>query len=738
MNLEHNSTQILGEVVAIVFHNQENDYIVARIRTKEEPAQVTIVGYLPYITPGEQIKVIGKWKEHPKFGRQFEVESYNQELPATLNGIRRYLRSGMIKGVGPALAERLLSRFGSKILDILDNQPSKLLEVEGIGSQKLKTIQKSWRGQKEIQSLILFLQTHQVPTTFAGKIFQRYGNEAIEKLKENPYDLIYEIQGIGFKTADKMAFQLGFSVDDPKRLEAVLIFGLFQFSEQGHLFYPREELLDKVLDIVQEGEREKLDQALEGLRKKKKVQIVALERQEIDQAVYLSHFYRWEKEITTRLFNLINHHHRLPVQDLEKILQDLEKESRISLSTEQRKAIFQACCQKVFIITGGPGTGKTTLTTFIVKASQSLGLKVKLAAPTGRAAKRLAEATGYRSSTIHRLLGYTPGGGLTYDEKKKLKADLILVDEVSMLDCQLFVNLLRAISLNCKLVLIGDVNQLPSVGPGNILADLLSSQRIPCLILSQIFRQAKESMIVVNSHRINQGLFPLASQKKAPEADFFWILQDDLEKIREQIVQMVCERIPLIYSFDPIGQIQVLSPMHKGILGTKEMNRVLRDKLNPKGDEIQSGSGYFRTGDKIIQTKNNYEKEVFNGDLGFIKSIDQDGGELIIDFDGKRKRYFQSELDQVDLAYTISVHKAQGSEYQAIILPLVTQHYIMLQRKLLYTALTRAKNLAILIGHKKALNIGIKSDDRIKRYTNLAYRVRDQFEIKDESLEKDF
>ncbi len=721
------SSHLQGEVISLVFTNPESQYTVARIKADSEPGQITIVGQIGQLVPGEKVLLEGEWKEHPKFGRQFQVYSCDRSVPATINGIQRYLGSGMIKGIGPIMAENLIQAFGSSVLDILDKEPDKLLKVEGIGPKKLERIKKSWQEQREIRSLILFLQTYEVPTTYVGKIFQRYGTQAIQKLKENPYDLAYEIRGIGFKTADKMALKLGIKPDSPQRLEAVLVYALFQMSDQGHIFSPKEELFQSVLKIIDNVNQEDLEKALSQLQEKKKVQVHDLPQQDIKQAVFLRHFYRWEGEISTRLVALLTHP---AIHSGEKIRQHLgqqEKEFKISLSSEQRKAVFTACNNKVCIITGGPGTGKTTITKFIYYALKRLNLKVKLAAPTGRASKRLAEATGSKAHTIHRLLGYNPGGEFTYNEDKKLNADVLIIDEISMLDCQLCVHLLRALPLTCRLIFIGDVNQLPSVGPGNILYDLLNSETIPYVVLTQIYRQARESMLVVNAHQINQGFFPKPCKKKAPEADFFWVEQDDVERVQNLMLHMVCNRIPDTYGLDPLKEVQVLSPMHKGPVGNNELNRLLQQRLNKSNIYIKSGSSIFRSGDRILQVRNNYEKGVFNGDLGWIRGIDLEGGEIRVDFDGEIVVYDQTELDELTLAYSISVHKAQGSEYPAIVVPVVNQHYMLLQRNLIYTAITRAKKLAILIGNKKALAMGIKNKGLIKRYTNLLYRLRDSF-----------
>lgn len=716
-----------GEVRNVVYFNPDNNYLVVRLKVAKEPGLVTVVGNLGQVFPGEQVEVRGQWKEHPRFGPQFLGVSCIQKMPATLNGIKRFLASGLMKGVGPALAGRMLKAFGEQVLQIIEDEPDRLLQVEGIGPKKLAQIKKSWQEQKEIRNLILFLHSHSVAPTHASKIFKHYGGESISVLKENPYTLAYEIRGVGFKTADKMALQLGFAQDHPLRLQAAITYQLFQFSEQGHVFAPREKLLEDVSQFVDGVSRERLEDALALLGEQKRVKIVSLPEQGVEQAVFLIHFFRWEREISDRLFNLASHPSGLDTQRLKQALDQEEKDLQIGLSTEQQQAILGACKHKVAVVTGGPGTGKTTITKVIVGLLRRLGLKVKLAAPTGRASKRLAEATGHGASTLHRLLGFQPGGGFGYHEEKKLSLDVLIIDEVSMLDCQLFLAVMRALPLTARLILIGDVHQLPAVGPGNVLADILDSQVVPSYELTRIYRQARQSMLVVNAHRINKGQFPIVSPQDPPQADFFWVEQEELSKVQELILGLVCERIPRVYGFDSQRDIQVLSPMHKGEVGTAVLNRLLQERLNPNGEPVKSGGQGFRVGDRVLQTRNNYEKAIFNGDLGWIKGVDQEEGIVVVDFDGQVVEYDLTEMDELTLAYAISVHKAQGSEYPAVVVPVVTQHFIMLRKNLVYTALTRARKLAVLIGSKRALAIALKDVNASARLTNLRFRLQEVF-----------
>ncbi len=721
------SSELTCEVHTITFYSEATNYLVAKVQAKGEPGVVTIVGTMGPVSPGETLALTGVWTTHPQYGRQFNVERFEQRMPASLTGIKRYLESKQIKGVGPVLAGKMLAAFGDRVLEVLDETPDKLLKVKGITPKVLEKIVESWNGQREVRNLMLFLQTHDVPTTFAQRIFKQYGAGAVERLRENPYALAYDIHGIGFKTADAMALKLGFAEDCPQRLEAAVIYGLFSLGDSGHLFYPRDELLERVDAMLGGVGLNLLFEALENLQVQKKVRIEPLPQQDIAHAVYLTHFYNWEREIAERLWAIATHPAAVSEEKVTKTLPGVEAESGINLSSEQHHAVSRACVSKAFIITGGPGTGKTTITRAVVRVLDKLGLKVRLCAPTGRAAKRMSEATGFPASTLHRLLGSTPGGGFAHNEENKLKADVVLVDEASMLDVQLLLSLLRALPLTCRLILVGDVNQLPSVGPGNVLGDMLDSGALEQARLTHIFRQALESMIVVNAHRVNEGKFPVNSKKQAPEADFFWVECDDPQLVQDKIVELVSERIPRAYGFDPTRDIQVLSPMHKGEVGTQALNALLQDTLNPGGRELSRGKNRFRAGDRVLQTKNNYEKDVFNGDLGWIVEADPHAVELTVDFDGRLVPYDASDLDELTLAYAVSVHKSQGSEYPAVVVPVVTQHFVMLKRNLIYTALTRARKLAVILGGKKALGIGLSASGSVKRFTHLRYRLQETF-----------
>lgn len=750
------AVSLSGEVRTITFHNPQNGWTVARIKANGEPGLVTAVGLMPEIKAGEMVEMTGCWKEHPKFGRQFDVQACQQKMPATLNGIRRYLASGMVKGIGKVLAGRLVDAFGTDVLDILDSDPDKLLSVEGVGRRKLKGIKESWDAQHEVRNLMLFLQSHGVAPTHAARIYQRYGAGAVNKLKENPYELAYEIRGVGFRTADAMALKLGFKLNAPQRVEAAVVYALFAASEKGHLFLPMEKLVPEALSLMQgahvtvpaaefneielslDEEMRPVDEseevgarhietAVSELESRKRVVMEDLPEQAVDQAVFLMHYYRYETEITSRLFHLAEHPTPMDLNKIRSKMASMESGDQIELSGEQRSAVLGGCENKIFVITGGPGTGKTTITRVMVRVLDGLGFKVKLAAPTGRAAKRMAEATGVAASTIHRMLQYAPDGGFGKCEDDKLKADAVVVDEASMLDVQLFISLLRALPLTCRLILIGDVNQLPSVGPGNVLADILKSEAIPSAVLTRIYRQAQESLIVTNAHRINAGQIPENPSRPGPEHDFFWVARQDPTEIQDYVVNLVTERIPKAYGLDPRKDVQVLTPIHKGDLGTQALNSLLQAKINPSGPQLKRGNTIYRKGDRVLQLKNNYDKDVFNGDLGWIEDVDVSDGEVLVDFDGRMVTYEGFELDELTPAYAISVHKSQGSEYTAVVMPVVTQHYVMLERNLIYTALTRAKKLAVMIGQTRAMNIGLSRQESGKRFTHLRYRIQDIF-----------
>ncbi len=713
-----------GDVVSVVFHNPDTGYAIVRLDAGRL-GTVAVVGQLGRVSPGEGLEVQGRWVDHPRFGRQFQAERYQVRLPASEAGVERFLASGALRGIGPKLAQRIIARFGARTLDVLENDPEALLQVEGIGEVTLARIRKSWQEQREIRGLMLFLQEHQFPLSLAHRIFKVYGARSVEQLRTNPYALAYDVHGVGFRTADALALRLGFAEDAPARLEAGIEYALRQAAEGGgHLFLPRELLVEEAAKLLSCQDGQLLAQALEGLCARKRVVIDALPDKGAPEAVFLAFFHRTEREIAARLMALKDHRLDLPAAEVARRLAQETRRLGIALAAEQRLAVETAVEEKVCVITGGPGTGKTTIIRVVARTLRGLGLKVGLAAPTGRAAKRLAEATGLPAQTVHRLLKYQPGSGFEYSEDTKLPLQALIVDEVSMLDATLALALVRALPLACRLILVGDENQLPSVGPGNVLGDVLASEVVPCVRLTHIFRQAEASTIVVNAHRIRQGQMPVASPKEPPQADFFWVEKEDPTEVAELVVRLVAERIPEIYGLDPRTAVQVLTPMHKGEVGTLALNERLQAVLNPGGEAIGPGQR-FRVGDRVLQVRNDYDKEVFNGDLGRIEAVDRESGELAVDFDGRQVSYGLDELDALTLAYAISVHKSQGSEYPAVVFPLVTQHYMLLQRNLIYTGLTRARRLAVLVGSRQALRMGLANQRGRIRHTALDVRLRE-------------
>jgi exodeoxyribonuclease V alpha subunit len=689
---------------------------------------VTVVGNLLAPTPGEILKMQGEWASHPKYGEQFRVVHYKSLVPASVYGIEKYLGSGLIKGIGPIMAKRIVKAFGKETLDVIEQEIEKLTEVEGIGKKRVEMVRKAWADQKEIRQVMLFLQSHGVSSGYATKIFKTYGNEAIKVLQENPYRLATDIFGIGFLTADRIAEKLGFAKDSELRAEAGILYVLHQLADEGHVYYPLEPLLTKCQEIL-EVDQDILLRALDTLGAGQKIVRDDLEEHEehkgSHRAVYLAKFYVSETNISARLKTLITSPKSIRPINPDKAIAWVQKQLDITLASKQVEAVKCALTNKVVVITGGPGTGKTTIINAILKIFAKAGVKFLLAAPTGRAAKRMSEATGHEAKTIHRLLEYSiQKGGFQKNDQTPLKCDLLVVDEASMIDTILMHHLLKAVPLSATLILVGDVNQLPSVGAGAVLQDIIASRSVPVMELNEIFRQARESLIIVNAHKINRGLMPTFKASGHELEDFYFIEQEEQEKVLGIILELVKERIPSRFGFDPIDDIQVHTPMHKGLVGAGNLNQELQQALNPGPDSLTRGGRNFRLQDKVMQIQNNYEKEVFNGDLGRIVRIDPESQEVIIDFDGRKVPYDYADLDEVVLAYAISIHKSQGSEYPAVVIPILTQHYVLLQRNLIYTAVTRGRKLVIMVGARKALAMGIKNDKTKRRYTFLRNRLR--------------
>ncbi|MFL6195771.1 MAG: ATP-dependent RecD-like DNA helicase [Thermoanaerobaculia bacterium] len=715
------ATTVDGVIERVVFSNEENAWSVVRLQVAGQRDLVTAVGNLLGVQPGESLRLSGSWINDPKYGRQFRVSSYAAVAPATLTGIEKYLGSGLIQGIGKVMASRLVAAFGMDTLEVIENQPERLIEVEGIGPKRRGQILRAWAEQREIKEVMVFLQSHGVSTHYAIKIYKAYGAQATELVRQNPYRLATDIHGIGFKSADKIASALGIPRDAPQRIEAGTLYLLGQAADRGHTFLPRKALVEegeKLLEVPGAG----IETAVAALAEMEQVAVEPLEGAD-DPAVFLKALHAAESGVAGRIRALLVQP-PLPMEiDLDRALDWFEKRERLDLARQQRQAIRAGLTRKVLVITGGPGTGKTTLVRGIVTILEKKGQKVLLAAPTGRAAKRLAEATGAEASTLHRLMEFNAQTRqFDRNRERPLSCDLLIVDEASMLDTVLAYHVLKAVPDHGRLILVGDVDQLPSVGPGRVLGDLIRSEAVEVVRLTEIFRQAERSLIVVNAHRVNQGVMPVLEAVDS-DGDFFFFERQNPEEIVETISQLVSRRIPGKFGFHPAEQIQVLTPMNRGPLGTESLNAVLRDLLNPEGASLTRGGQTLRVGDKVMQVRNNYDLEVFNGDLGRVRAIDEEDQIVTVVIDGREVAYDFASLDELVLAYACTIHKSQGSEYPCVIIPLHSTHYVMLQRNLLYTALTRAKRLAILVGEERALRIAVGNRRVRPRFTRLAERL---------------
>ncbi len=710
-----------GTIERITFYNDENGYTVARFLPEGKATVVTVVGNLMGASVGESLALEGIWTNHPQHGRQFEIKHFFLQLPATLEGLRKYLGSGLIKGVGPVTAERIVKHFGLDTLDVIEQSSERLKEVEGVGAKRIALIQRGWAEQKQIKEVMLFLQSHGVGTSLAVKIYKEYGDGALHVLRNEPYRLARDIYGIGFLTADKIARALGVNPDDPARIEAGVRHMLGEFSDDGHVFAQRDALLRQSAKIL--GVEARL--IADSFGRLQQLEEIVIE----DEAIYLTPFYRAELGVAHRLRQLSTDSQSRLAEfrnlDWDKAFAWLVTKNRTVLTDKQREAVKTALTSKVSILTGGPGTGKTTTVRALIQLLKAKRHTFKLAAPTGRAAKRLSEATSEPAQTLHRLLEFKPGAGNKFlrDRDNPLDADLLIVDELSMIDLLLMNALVKAIDLRSHVLFVGDPDQLPSVGAGNVLKDMIAAHFAPVVTLDVIFRQAETSLIVTNAHRLNHGDMPLFTSSAR---DFFLFNESEPEQAAGRVVELIQQRIPQKFRLDPVEDIQVLSPMHRGSVGVGELNRLLQEALNPpqaNKPEWRHGSRVFRVGDKVLQTRNNYAKEVFNGDLGRIVKIALEDQSVSVDFEGQRVEYEFSELDELVHAFALSVHKAQGSEYRAVVIPILTQHYLLLQRNLLYTAVTRAKELVVLVGTKKAIAIAVRNDKIAQRNSGLAHRL---------------
>ena len=701
-----------GTIESVVYYSPETGYTVCKF-AGEDDLVFTIVGTFPPLSPGETIKIKGKWVINPKFGKQFSVENYVPLLPSSVKGIEKFLSSGLIKGIGPVLAKRIVNRFGTRTIEILSNNISQLKRVDGVGEVKFNEIKKSWSMNEDIRELIIFLQEHNITTGLATKIYRQYGKKSFHILKTNPYQACHDIWGVGFKTADQIALNLGMSPKSPERIKAYILYVLEKDNEQGHVFSFQKDMIKTCQKELDAGEEKILD-ALEELKTQN---LVKVERIGADHAIFLPFYYKAQEDVVRDIYNLAHFPFLQPKFDVEKEISDTEMDLRISFSPAQRLAIKESVHKKILVITGGPGTGKTTIIKAILDLFQKEGRKVLLAAPTGRAAKRLSEATRSDARTLHRTLEFTPKlGSFRRNENNPLDGNALIIDEFSMVDLPLMYHLLKAIPREMHLILVGDKDQLPSVGPGNLLRDFIESETVDVVRLDEIFRQDKESLIVLNAHRVNHGEKLIYPEKGDTDSDFYFIHQEDDQKAFQTIISLCSDRIPQKLDLHPLSpEIQVISPMYRGVVGVENLNNELQKRLNPNTDGLKLGSREIRVYDKVMQIKNNYDKDVFNGDIGAVMDVDKQAFRIVVNFDGNDVLYQREELNEIVLAYAVSVHKSQGSEYSAVVLPLMTQHFIMLQRNLFYTALTRARRLSCIVGSYKALYIAIKNDKPIQR-----------------------
>ncbi len=730
-----NLVDLQGQIERVTFTSEETGYTIAKIRVYGRQELVAVTGCMVNPTPGEIIKMKGEWENHPKYGEQFRIVFCQTTTPATVHGIEKYLGSGLVKGIGPVMARRIVRMFKEKTLDVIENETGRLADVEGIGHKRIGMIKKAWEEQKEIRTVMIFLQSHGVSSGYAAKIFKRYGNDSIKIVRENPYRLATDIFGIGFLTADRIAQKMGFAKDGKERAEAGILYVLHELADDGHVYYPFEPLVDKCREML-EIEREVVVQAVTAVADERQVvvenfDIVTDNSPEVVRAVYLAGYHLAEAHLARRLRALVDAPTAIRRIDSAKAIGWVQEKLSIELAGDQIEAVRRSSESKAMLITGGPGTGKTTIINAILKIFLAVKTRIMLAAPTGRAAKRMGEATGHEAKTIHRLLEYNmKKGGFQKNEESPLECDLLIIDEASMIDTLLMHHLLKAVPVSATFIMVGDVNQLPSVGPGNVLGDIIDSGIIPVVKLTEIFRQAKESSIIVNAHRINAGLLPEFRAVRENHThggrleDFYFVEQEEPEKALEMILLLVKERIPERFGFDAINDIQVLSPMHRGTLGAGNLNVELQKTLNPGESGVQRGGRLFRVNDKVMQIVNNYDKEVYNGDIGRIISIDDETKQIAVASDDREIIYEYSELDELVHAYAVSIHKSQGSEYPAVVIPIVSQHYMMLQRNLLYTGVTRGKKLVVLVGTKKAMAIAVRNNSTLKRNTLLKERLR--------------
>lgn len=705
-------TKLRCVVERITFQNAENGYSVMKVKVKGYDDLVTLVGNLLEVPAGAVLLCEGEWRVDKRYGQQFQCETWEEVMPATAYGIEKYLGSGLVKGIGPKFAKLIVGHFGTDTIEVIETDIERLYEVPGISKKRVEKIRESWEKQKDIKNVMLFLQGFGVSTAYAAKIYRQYGKESIDNVKENPYRLADDIWGIGFKTADGIARKMGYEMNDERRLRSGLIYTLNQLADEGHCYAEEEQLIATAKQLL-EADEECIRTAMTH----------AIETEDLmldGTAIYLPPFYYAECGTANRLNTLVHTKEAGSIFTARFDLAKLQRETGIEYDEVQVEAIRQAIASKVMVLTGGPGTGKTTTTKAIIAALQSAGMRILLAAPTGRAAKRMSEATGMEAKTIHRLLEYNPQDGYKRNDENPLEGDALIVDECSMIDIILMNNLTKALPTTMRLVLVGDIDQLPSVGAGNVLRDIIDSGVIPVVRLTRIFRQAQSSRIVMSAHAINRGCFPDISNGQ--HTDFFFMKQEEPEKVAETIVSFVRDRLPKAYR-QPNANIQVLTPMQRGVVGAANLNVALQQALNHNTAALVRGGYTFKEGDRVMQLRNNYDKDVYNGDLGYVRSVDMEERTLTVDFDGQMVEYEASELDELTLAYATTIHKSQGSEYPIVVMPVLMTHYVMLQRNLIYTGITRAKKICVLVGQTKALAYAIHNMKVLKRNTRLKERL---------------
>jgi exodeoxyribonuclease V alpha subunit len=720
-------TTLDGHLERITYFNEENHYTIAKLKVSKTHNLVTVVGHMAVVSPGQPLKIKGSWVTHPKYGQQFKITSYEITLPATVEGIRKYLGSGVIKGIGPAMADRLVDRFGTETFEIIEKSPEKLLDIAGIGKAKTALICNAWKDHHVARGLMQFLQEMGVATAYSGKILGEYGRDAVEVIRGNPYRLAADIPGISFYFADTIARKLGVPKDESSRVRACIFHVMQQFINEGHVFAFENQLLEHCRNLFQLDDTAVLN-TMDELADSGELVIEETTTDPPNRTVCLKELHHAEAGIADRLKALLSVPVIPPDIGTERISAEVQKKLAITLSAEQLNVLEEVLSHRTVIITGGPGTGKTTLIKSINAIFAALGKKVLLAAPTGRAARRLAEVTGKKAKTIHRLLRFNFKDGLFgKNQDNPLDTDVVVIDEASMVDTVLMFHLMKAVPMTAVLILVGDVFQLPSVGPGNVLSDLIKSTRTAVFYLKKIFRQAHESPIIINAHRVRRGELPIfkAPDESGALSEFYFMEQNDPAKVVSSIVELCSDTIPEQFNLDPVHDIQILTPMHKGVVGTTNLNHVLQNVLNSNPALDTTRGNRFKLGDKVMHLKNNYQKEVFNGDIGIITDMDSKKEVFAVDYYGRAVSYDFSEMDEISLAYATSVHKSQGSEYPAVIVPIMPQHFVLLQRNLLYTAITRGKQLVILIGTKKAFSIALKNDKPRERLSGLASRLRD-------------